>query len=260
METAYDITPKTESLHKPLLVDYELLASLFEYPADQSYPARIKEIHSHFSKCSPESAIAMKTFVEFTEISSLREMQELFLRSFDLQAITTLDIGFILFGEDYKRGQLLVGLNQEHLAAGNPCNTELSDHLPNILRLLPKMKDFTMRDEIATRLVIPAIVKMRDEFEAEKIEKKDEIYKKHLKVILDYSDQYRTVYQTLLQALFVALKNDFGYEEAIELKPEVVCENPLSCSCSGADLAYTQGIATPKDFSQNIETEMLTEK
>jgi hypothetical protein len=40
----------------------------------------------------------------------------LFTRSFDVQAVTTLDLGYIVFGEDYKRGELLVNRAPEFLA------------------------------------------------------------------------------------------------------------------------------------------------
>ena len=45
------------------------------------------------------------------------------------QVLATLDIGYVLFGDDYKRGELLANLNQEHRKANNDCGTELADHL-----------------------------------------------------------------------------------------------------------------------------------
>ena len=260
METTADIKDEIKTTTDQPLADYELLSGLFIYPENESYAKKIKDIHAYFSATLPESAEAMKPFMEFNANSTLEEMQELFLRSFDVQAITTLDIGFTLFGEDYKRGQLLVHLNREHREAGNECHTELSDHLPNVLRLLPKMKDEVMRNEIALRLVIPAVVKMIGEFDAKKIEKKDEIYKKNLKTIIDYSQQYRTVYQTLLQALFTALKKDFGYDPGSTDVPPGVEEqdiNNLSCSDKTACNSCNP---VAKDYSGNIETEMNIEK
>ena len=69
------------------------------------------------------------------------DLQELHTRTFDVQSLTTLDIGYVLFGDDYKRGALLSNLNQEHSRAENDCRGELADHLPNLLRLIPKLKD-----------------------------------------------------------------------------------------------------------------------
>ena len=69
------------------------------------------------------------------------DLQELHTRTFDVQALTTLGTGYVLFGDDYKRGALLSNLNREHNDAQNDCRGELADHLPNVLRLIPKLKD-----------------------------------------------------------------------------------------------------------------------
>jgi len=260
METNCKTNLKNALTEKSRLANYELLADLFMYPLDESFQYKIQNIYSYLSEYLPEAAISMNKFTEFASTSSIRDMQELFLRTFDLQAITTLDIGFILFGEDYKRGQLLVGLNQEHQAAGNDCKTELSDHLPNVLRLLPKMKAIALRNEIATSLVIPAVIKMRNEFDAEKIEKKNVIYKKFLKVILDYSEQYRTVYQAAFETLLLVLKSDFGDVEEPIVKKKGPCKGKSSCAFNTSEDVYTQGIGDRTDFSQKIESEILTEK
>ncbi len=258
IELETEIIPATDGIS-----DYELLADLFIYPNSEFYKDKITDIYGYLLKTTPEAAEAMAQFMEFLESATLKDMQELYLRSFDVQAITTLDIGFILFGEDYKRGQLLVHLNQEHREAGNICHTELSDHLPNVLRLLPKMKDEIMRNEIATRLVIPAIVKMTREFTPEKIQKKDEIYKKHQKTILDFSEKYRSVYFTLLQALLVSMKKDFGYDPAAVDNIRVTgCEETSSCSVppDQSESEIRIGSTGEMDYNRNIENELTIEK
>lgn len=240
------------------IVDYALLSECFAYPHTDLYRERVKAAYAYLSSFLPEAAKAMDLFVECVDKSTLTEIQELFLRSFDVQALTTLDIGFILFGEDYKRGQLLVHLNREHREAGNACETELSDHLPNVLRLLPKMKDEQLRNELALKIVIPAIEKMIGEFEGKKVEKKDEVYKKHQKTVIEYSAVYRTAFQTLLQALFITLKNDFGYIPIAELlqkstnKPGIPEEGQACGSCSDDK--------TPNDFGGNVENELNIEQ
>lgn len=259
METTTEIRDEIKTSTVQSLSDYELLSGLFIYPENESYAERIKDTHVYLSDTLPESAEAMKPFMDFTAFSTLQEIQELFLRSFDVQAITTLDIGFILFGEDYKRGQLLVNLNKEHREAENICYTELSDHLPNVLRLLPKMKNEEMRNEIARRLVIPSVVKMIDEFDNKKIEKKDEVYKKHLKTIIDFSTEYRTVYQSLLQALFIVLKNDFGYDHTVNEFLKINEEKePIGMTCGGKS-ASCSCPPEENDYTRNIETEMNIE-
>lgn len=267
MDSVFGKEDKKSTQTKPRHVtisNYELLADLFIYPESDTHKAKINSIFQYLLVHSPKAADAMISFMEFLEAATLKDMQELYLRSFDVQAITTLDIGFILFGEDYKRGQLLVNLNREHREAGNICHTELSDHLPNVLRLLPKMKDETIRNEIATRLVMSAIIKMTGEFAEEKIKKKDEIYKKHHKVILEFSQKYRAVYFTLLQALLIVMKDDFGYDTITINNAHVTgCEEfPSNCSCSSDQIeaGNPSTFATDKDFKQNIEIELVIEK
>lgn len=256
MEATNDIEIKGETSTIRALLNYELIAELFMYPENEGFKSNVNAVYEYFLEELPEAAVELKRFVDYTQASTIIELQELFLRSFDLQAITTLDIGFILFGEDYKRGQLLVHLNEEHRKAGNICETELSDHLPNLLRLLPKIEDDLMQDEIATFLLLPAVVKMIGEFSFEKIDKKDEIYKKHQKVLLEYSENYRTVYQECLQSLFIALERDFGYEpevdkRSLESQSFIDPNNPA---------AHNNEQAVEKDFSEHIETDILTDK
>lgn len=241
----------------PLKVDYALLSEFFIYPHKKAYLDKVREIHQYLSTCVPEAAEAMNVYLTFIDHSTFTEVQELFLRSFDVQAITTLDIGFILFGEDYKRGQLLVHLNQEHREAGNDCETELSDHLPNVLRLIPKMKDEQLRNELALRLVIPSVEKMIAEFDDKKIEKKDKVYQKHLKTVIEYSPVYRTVYQSLLQALLIALKNDFGYQPWIEGRDE---PDSVEAQMEGMACGSCSHSSTPKDFGGTVETELNIEQ
>lgn len=244
---------KTPAKHT--LSDYALLSVLFQYPEDESFKKKIRAVYDYLLKTFPEAALSLQPFVDFAENSSVVHIQELFLRSFDLQAITTLDIGFILFGEDYKRGKLLVHLNEEHRKAGNDCETELSDHLPNLLRLLPKISEAEMQAEIAILLLLPAVEKMISEFSTEKIEKKDTVYKKHQKVLLEYSVNHRTVYQGCLWALFLTLQRDFGYDPGMEKT-----KNDPSAYTDPDNPASTNADSGIKDFSQQIETEMLTEK
>ena len=259
MEKSPETNHPIENSNAVSLMDYGMLADLFLYPRNEEYKKKIEEIYNYLLNTHPLAAEALQPFLEYTQSSSFQEIQELFLRSFDLQAITTLDIGFVLFGEDYKRGKLLVHLNQEHKEAGNDCHSELSDHLPNILNLLPKMKELTMRNEIATRLVMPAIEKMIKEFSIEKIEKKDVIYKKHQKVLLDYSTNYRMIFQVPLRALLIAMEKDFDYvpENYEEMKKQAGGSHEQQPFLSPRNKVTD---TSEKDFVQNIETEMLTEK
>ncbi len=138
---------------------------MFRYPSDdlRSYSDKWRDIisaydHKLMKKLDP--------FINHAIEKPLSFQQEYYIRTFDVQAICFLDIGYVLFGEDYKRGVFLVNIKKEQLKAGNDCGSELPDHLPNILTLLPKMEDADLAEELIYSLLIPAIheliLKFRD--------------------------------------------------------------------------------------------------
>jgi nitrate reductase molybdenum cofactor assembly chaperone len=191
---------------------YFALADLFDYP-DQTFPQRVQATQTCLDRKFPAAATELHPFTAYTSRATLIQMEEVYTRSFDVQAITTLDIGYVLFGDDYKRGRLLVHLNEEHRLAGVDCKTELADHLPNVLRLLARMEDPTLREELVVKIVAPALDKVISEFDPEKIQQKNKIYKKHQKTLIQRSEEYGTIYQYPLKALHLILATNF------ELKP-----------------------------------------
>lgn len=213
---------------------YDLIARIFEYPL-ADLPEKVGAVQTQLDARYPSAGEMLRPFSRFVSGASVLEMEELFVRSFDVQAVTTLDIGYVLFGDDYKRGELLVNLNREHKAVDNDCFHELSDHLPNILRLLPKMQDEAIIHELVEKVLGPALKKMIHEFETDRIKAKEKSYKKHYKTLIDRSQTSYTVYQSTLKALYEILKQDFDFAEP-------VLQNEKS-----------------SDFLKSINTEMATE-
>ena len=203
---------------KVTLEHYALLADVFQYP-DESLADRAKATQSFLDRSYPEAGEAMRPFTSFVEKASMIELEELYTRSFDVQAVTTLDLGYVLFGDDYKRGALLVNLNREHREADNPCYNELADHLPNVLRLLPRLHDAELRDELVEKIVGSALRKIIGEFDPEKIDKKKKVYLKHHKTWIDRSEAYGTIYRKPLIALYAVLREDFSLQEAPAPEP-----------------------------------------
>ena len=224
-------------------IHYCALADLFEYP-DAAYPQRVEAAKRVLDERYPAASQALGRFLELLPASDVVAMQELFVRSFDVQAMTTLDIGYVLFGDDYKRGELLANLSREHREAGNDCGRELADHLPNLLRLLPKLKDEELVAELVASILAPALREMLGEFSAERIAKKNESYKKHYKTLIDapyVSNEAVTLYQFPLQALYEALKQDFSLLETIpsiqasDFLRSLKTENEIEGSVEAAD-------------------------
>ncbi len=191
---------------------YELLANLFEYPGE-AFSKKVKEVQTFLEKHYPEVGKLLFPFSEFMSKADLIKQQELFIRSFDVQAVTTLDLGYVMFGDDYKRGELLVNLNREHREVENDCGVELSDHLPNVLRLLPKMKDDFIVEELVKKIIAPSLRRMIRGFEPEQIELKDKFYQRKHKTLIERPDEHYTIYQKTLEVLLLVLQQDFGFED-----------------------------------------------
>lgn len=190
------------------LSHYEVIAGVFDYP-DASYPSKVKKTLLFLQEHCPQAAGEIVLFYEGLPKDDVEQMRELFTRSFDVQAITTLDVGYVLFGDDYKRGELLAHLSREHRQAQNDCGYELADHLPNVLRLLPKLKDEDLIAELIQEIVIPALRKMIAEFDPRRLEQKNALYKKHYKTLIETTVDKATLYRHALVALDGVLQKDF---------------------------------------------------
>ena len=203
-----------------LMTHYDALARVFAHPG----PGFHEEVRAAIALLEPDypgAVAALRQFVELVPIDDVLAMQELHLRTFDVQPITCLDIGYTLFGEDYKRGALLANLSREHLEVGNDCGIELADHLSNVLRLLPLWQDRAVRDEFVRVLLGPAVREMVREFEPERLEKKENLYKRHHKTVIETAGgEQRLAYRHALVALEAILTQDFGLEVGLPANRE----------------------------------------
>lgn len=156
---------------------YILLAKLFEYPKT-SLAKPAKELCQLLEKSYPELHQKGEDFYGSIVNSSAHEQQEYYLKTFDIKAIVALDLGYLIFGEDYKRAEFLVNLQKEHKNAGIDCGAELGDHLPNILELLAKSPDDDFREELGFIISRPVI-----QFMLAKFQEHDNYYKSILEIL-----------------------------------------------------------------------------
>ncbi len=193
---------------------------MFEYP-DEDFPGNVRDILDHLSGGYADAATELGRFMDLLPCHDLQAMQELYTRSFDVQAATTLDIGYVLFGDDYKRGILLANLNREHRNASIDTGTELADYVPNLLRLMAVIEDEDVLRDLAYAILGPALLEMIGEFSTERIEKRDISYEKHYKTLIEtpaVASEAVTLYQYALKALYAVLKQDFSLIETMPLK------------------------------------------
>ncbi len=145
------------------LTNYTALAEMFRYPTIEmgTYSDIWRNIIALYDL---EMILKLDPFITHIQETPVSFQQEYYIRTFDVQAVCFLDIGYILFGEDYKRGVFLVNIKREQEMAGNDCGSELADHLPNILTLLPKLQDAELAEELIYSLLIPVIHEMISKF------------------------------------------------------------------------------------------------
>ena len=193
---------------------YSNMAELMDFPGP-GFSARGHALLDFLRKSYPDAGDAVELFLDALPQRTL-DLQELHTRTFEVQAVTTLGVGYVLFGDDYKRGALLSNLNREHNDADNDCRGELADHLPNVLRLMPKLKDQNLLEELVEQILVPALMLMIREFDPARIEKKNANYRKHYKTLIDpASGCDATIYCLMLKAVLHVLAKDFPVTETM---------------------------------------------
>mgnify|MGYP001560870012 CR=1 FL=1 len=187
---------------------YGQLAECFDFPSP-GFDTRGRVLLDLLRQDYPDAAVEMERFLGGLPQDVL-DRQELFTRTFDVQSITTLDIGYVLFGDDYKRAELLSNLSREHKQLENDCAGELADHLSNVLRLIPKLSDSEVRTELVREIMVPALMLMIREFDPERVEKKKDYYQKHFQTtIAPAPGRDPAVYVHALRVLLGVLTKDF---------------------------------------------------
>ncbi len=197
---------------------YNAFAALFRYPV-QGYREKTNTCLQLIRSDYKEAAEVMKRFVEFINNESLDKVEEIFTRTFHIQAICYLDLGYVLFGEDYKRGDFLVHMKQEQRKINNDCGEELPDNLANVLSFMHKTPEEEFLNEFATRILIPAVKKMLKEFDTAKLDLKRKILRKKHRALIEENAEHGNVYQEVLKALLIVLEKDF---ESVKYKPTEV--------------------------------------
>jgi nitrate reductase delta subunit len=94
----------------------------------------------------------LEKFVTEISILSITDLEELYTRTFDINPIASLEIGWHLFGETYERGAFLVKmrglLRQYHIEE----SSELPDHLTQCLMVVGRMPKAEADEFVSTYL------------------------------------------------------------------------------------------------------------
>ena len=101
----------------------------------------------------------LEAFALVCRTSTLKELQEAYARVFDLNPDCTLEIGWHLFGETYKRGQFLAMVRFHLREQGIDPGSNLPDHLPALLELTMKLESQDAQD-LVDDCILPALEKI----------------------------------------------------------------------------------------------------
>ncbi|MCP3981195.1 MAG: hypothetical protein GY716_17995 [bacterium] len=140
---------------------YDLLAQLLDYPEQGGYAESVARCINELEGGYAEAAAMLQPLYERVREMSREATQELYTRTFDINAVCTLEIGWHIYGEDYARGALLVKMREQLRLNNVPESVELPDHLTHMLILLGRL-DGEEADELAARYLLPGLDKMLD--------------------------------------------------------------------------------------------------
>lgn len=145
-------------MSRPRSEIYDCLSDLLAYPADAINERSARCVRLLTESDSP-ALPCLKKFSDYVESSGVDRLQELYTRTFEINPVTALEVGWHLYGERYERGEFLVKMRQMLRDLDLKESSELPDHLTQALKALGRLE----KDDaelFAGRYVLPAIDKM----------------------------------------------------------------------------------------------------
>jgi nitrate reductase delta subunit len=137
---------------------YERLGQLLRYPGPD-VAAALAAAREEVALAPPEVAAPLGAFLAAVAGRPGSELEELYTRTFDLNPICALEVGWHLYGEAYERGAFLVKARGLLADLGVGETAELPDHLtallPALARLAPEEAAAFVRSYL-----LPALDKM----------------------------------------------------------------------------------------------------
>jgi len=144
----------------------EALADLFEYPRS-GWNERLNECRWLARSFLPDRVTPLSGFHRRVEGLPIEELQELYTSTFDLKPVCTMEIGYHLFGDNYKRGVFLANLRKMESPYDLGQDRQLPDYLPVLLRLLARIEHDELRGDLIGQCVVPGMETMFKELDRE---------------------------------------------------------------------------------------------
>lgn len=148
---------------------YASLARMLDYPQEKkSLLGALGLVQGYLAGERLECSLG--PFGERVTVSTLAELQEEYVATFDFNPTVAPYLGHHLFGDNQKKGEYLIALKGEYGRHGyTPLGNELPDHLPLILWFLAHLAsqgDAGARRSFIERFVLPGVGKLAGSFAA----------------------------------------------------------------------------------------------
>lgn len=134
------------------------IAVLLRYPDDRTAGAAAALADAAMDSGHPCQE-HLEAFALVARTTGLKELQEAYAASFDLNPDCTLEISYQLFGDSYKRGQFLAMMRFHLREHGIDPGSNLPDHLPALLDLTMKLETQDAVD-LVDDCILPALEKI----------------------------------------------------------------------------------------------------
>jgi len=211
---------------------YLAMAEVLEYP-DERILEKVELCYGLLKEHYPDGAEPFSHLRDFVKTADLHRLQEIYTRTFHIQAICYLDLGYVMFGEDYKRGEFLVNMKSEMDRAGIDCGVELADNLMNILKLMIVHSDKEFIEELTTKVTIPSIKQMLAEFDISRIALKQKVLKKMHRALIQADEKNINIYHHFLNSLLEVILADLPAQLQEEAKPDPLLAGLNHLYCNG---------------------------
>lgn len=137
-----------------------LFADLLDYPVPGLVDKAV-ECEALLDSAAPDAAALLHDFRSFAGETPIGKLEEVYSGFFDLNPICHPYVGYQLFGENYKRSSLLLGLMDRYRAEGFQATpNEIPDRLSIVLRYIAQNQGDKDTDELVCEAVLPALERM----------------------------------------------------------------------------------------------------
>ncbi len=124
----------------------DVLSRILSYPKEE-YPQHVRHCRNlcerpGFGNDELRGSLlaALDRFTAATDGLTTGELEELYTRTFDINPVSSLEIGWHLYGETYERGTFLVEMRDLLRRSGVEESSELPDHLTHALLAVGRME------------------------------------------------------------------------------------------------------------------------